>query len=93
MTQTSTNPTRVIIVDGHPVFAEALAIAIEATGELTCVGTADDIAFPDAEGNFPVSVLEKRYEGEGIFQELEELADRNELERAPLPPARRRPKK
>ena len=43
MTQTSTNPTRVIIVDGHPVFAEALAIAIEATGELTCVGTADDI--------------------------------------------------
>jgi len=57
------------------------------------VGTADDIAFPDAEGNFPVSVLEKRYEGEGIFQELEELADRNELERAPLPPARRRPKK
>ena len=43
MTQTSTNPTRVIIVDGHPVFAEALAIAIEATGELTCVGTVDDI--------------------------------------------------
>ena len=43
MTQTTTRPTRVIIVDGHPVFAEALAIAIEATGELTCVGTADDI--------------------------------------------------
>jgi DNA-binding NarL/FixJ family response regulator len=43
VTETSTKPTRVIIVDGHPVFAEALAIAIEATGELTCVGTADDI--------------------------------------------------
>jgi SARP family transcriptional regulator, regulator of embCAB operon len=43
VTQTTTRPTRVIIVDGHPVFAEALAIAIDATGELTCVGTAGDI--------------------------------------------------
>jgi DNA-binding NarL/FixJ family response regulator len=43
VTQTTTRPTRVIVVDGHPVFAEALAIAIEATGELTCVGTAGDI--------------------------------------------------
>jgi SARP family transcriptional regulator, regulator of embCAB operon len=43
VTETTSRPTSVIIVDGHPVFAEALAIAIEATGELTCVGTADDI--------------------------------------------------
>ena len=32
-----------IIIDGQPVFAQSLAIAIEATGELTCVGTADDV--------------------------------------------------
>jgi SARP family transcriptional regulator, regulator of embCAB operon len=43
VTQTTTSRTRVIVVDGQPVFAEALAIAIEATGKLTCVGTADDI--------------------------------------------------
>jgi DNA-binding NarL/FixJ family response regulator len=34
---------RVMVVDDHPVFAEALALAIEATGQLTCVGTALDI--------------------------------------------------
>ena len=33
-------PLRVMVVDGHSVFAESLAIAIEATNELTCVGTA-----------------------------------------------------
>ncbi len=36
-------PVRVMVVDDHPVFAQALALAIEATGELTCVGTALDI--------------------------------------------------
>lgn len=36
-------PLRVMVVDDHPVFAEALALAIEATGNLTCVGTALDI--------------------------------------------------
>jgi DNA-binding NarL/FixJ family response regulator len=39
----TTGPTKVIVIDGQPVFAQALAIAIEATGELTCVGTADDV--------------------------------------------------
>ena len=31
-----------MVVDGHPVFAEALALAIDATDELDCVGTARD---------------------------------------------------
>ncbi len=35
-------PLKVIVVDGHPVVAEALALAIDATGELSCVGTACD---------------------------------------------------
>ncbi|MGO8826204.1 MAG: response regulator [Acidimicrobiales bacterium] len=34
----------VMVVDDHPVFAEALAMAIDSTEELTCVGTALDIA-------------------------------------------------
>jgi two-component system response regulator DesR len=69
------NPTSVIIVDGHPVFAEALAIAIEATGELTCVGTADDIetATGLAEQLAPdVAVLDVQVDGsEGIRLLLE----------------------
>jgi DNA-binding NarL/FixJ family response regulator len=36
-------PFRVMVVDDHPVFGEALALAIEATGEMTCVGTALDV--------------------------------------------------
>jgi len=36
-------PLRVMVVDGHSVFAEALALAIDTTGDLTCVGTARDI--------------------------------------------------
>ncbi len=32
-----------MVVDDHPVFAQALALAIEATDDLTCVGTALDI--------------------------------------------------
>ena len=36
-------PLRVMVVDDHPVFGEALAMAIEATGNLTCVGTALDV--------------------------------------------------
>ncbi len=36
-------PLKVMVVDDHLVFAEALALAIEATGQLTCVGTALDI--------------------------------------------------
>jgi SARP family transcriptional regulator, regulator of embCAB operon len=35
-------PLKVMVVDGHPVFAEALAFAIDATDELSCVGTARD---------------------------------------------------
>ena len=31
------------MVDGHSVFAEALALAIDTTDELTCVGTARDV--------------------------------------------------
>jgi len=34
---------KVMVVDDHPVFGEALALAIEATGDLTCVGTALDV--------------------------------------------------
>ena len=75
MTETTTNPTSVIIVDGHPVFAEALAIAIEATGELTCVGTADDIdaATGLAEAYQPdVAVLDVQLSGsEGVRLLLE----------------------
>ncbi len=36
-------PITVMVVDDHPVFAEALALAIEATGDLACVGTAPDM--------------------------------------------------
>ena len=36
-------PVRVVVVDDHPVFAQALALAIEATDDLACVGTALDI--------------------------------------------------
>ena len=36
-------PLKVMVVDDHLVFGEALAMAIEATGELTCVGTAVDV--------------------------------------------------
>ena len=36
-------PLRVMVVDDHPVFAQALALAIEATEDLACVGTALDI--------------------------------------------------
>ena len=75
MTETTTKPTRVIIVDGHPVFAEALAIAIEGTGELTCVGTADDIdaATGLAEAYQPdVAVLDIQLSGsEGVRLLLE----------------------
>jgi SARP family transcriptional regulator, regulator of embCAB operon len=75
VTENSTKPTSVIIVDGHPVFAEALAIAIEATGELTCVGTADDIdaATGLAEAYRPdVAVLDVQLSGsEGVRLLLE----------------------
>jgi SARP family transcriptional regulator, regulator of embCAB operon len=36
-------PITVMVVDDHPVFAEALALAIEATGDLACVATAPDV--------------------------------------------------
>jgi len=36
-------PLKVMVVDDHPVFGEALALAIEATGNLKCVGTALDV--------------------------------------------------
>ncbi len=36
-------PLKVMVLDDHPVFGEALALAIEATGDLTCVGTALDV--------------------------------------------------
>ena len=39
----SGGPLKVMVVDDHPVFGEALALAIEATGNLTCVGTALDV--------------------------------------------------
>ena len=32
-----------MVVDDHPVFAEALALAIDATGDLSCVATAPDV--------------------------------------------------
>ncbi len=74
MTRTA-NPTSVIVVDGHPVFAESLAIAIEATNELTCVGTADRIerATSLAEQLAPdVAVLDVQVDGsDGIRQLLE----------------------
>ena len=36
-------PLKVMVVDGHSVFAEALALAIDATDDLRCVGTARDV--------------------------------------------------
>ena len=33
---------RVMVVDDHPVFAEALALAMDAAGEMSCVATAPD---------------------------------------------------
>jgi DNA-binding NarL/FixJ family response regulator len=36
-------PLKVMVVDGHSVFAEALALAIDSTHELRCVGTARDV--------------------------------------------------
>ena len=33
---------RVMVVDDHPVFAEALAMAMDASGEMSCVATAPD---------------------------------------------------
>lgn len=39
----SGGPLRVMVVDDHPVFAQALALAIEATEDLACVGTALDM--------------------------------------------------
>jgi SARP family transcriptional regulator, regulator of embCAB operon len=36
-------PLKVMVVDGHSVFAEALALAIDTTGDLACVGTARDV--------------------------------------------------
>ena len=33
---------RVMVVDDHPVFAEALALAVDASGEMSCVATAPD---------------------------------------------------
>ena len=35
---------RVMVVDDHPVFAEALALAMDAAGEMSCVATAPDAA-------------------------------------------------
>lgn len=36
-------PLKVMVADDHLVFAQALALAIDATGELACVGTAQDM--------------------------------------------------
>ena len=36
-------PLKVMVVDGHSVFAEASRLAIDTTDELTCVGTARDV--------------------------------------------------
>lgn len=59
-------PLKVMVVDDHLVFAEALAVAMEATGELTCVGTALDIdqavALAD-ECEPEVAVVDVRLEG------------------------------
>ena len=35
-------PLKVMVVDDHPVFAEALALAMDASGEMSCVATAPD---------------------------------------------------
>jgi DNA-binding NarL/FixJ family response regulator len=40
---TSVRPLTVVIVDDHPVFADALALAIDTCEHLSCVGTAADI--------------------------------------------------
>ena len=88
MTKTA-SPTSVIVVDGHPVFAESLAIAIEATNELTCVGTADDIdtATGLAEKLAPdVAVLDVQVDGsEGIRQLLERHSELRVLVLTGLP--------
>jgi two-component system nitrate/nitrite response regulator NarL len=55
-----------MVVDGHSVFAEALALAIDTTGELTCVGTARDTAQAltlAAESRTDVAVMDAEPEG------------------------------
>jgi len=83
------SPTRVIVVDRHPVFAEALAIAIEATGVLTCVGTADDIAGATglAEASEPdVAVVDVQLNGsDGIRSLLERYPEMRVLVLTGLP--------
>ncbi len=50
-------PLKVMVVDGHSVFAEALALAIDTTGDLRCVGTARDVerALSSRTSNDPTS--------------------------------------
>ncbi len=73
-------PITVMVVDDHPVFAEALALAIEATGELACVGTAPDVekAARLADERQPdVTVMDLQLEGTDGVTGTRQLLDRH----------------
>lgn len=59
----SSNGPKVLIIDDHRVFAEALAAALQAEPEVVCVGTAGDLdeAWPLVEEHRPDVVLMDAY--------------------------------
>jgi SARP family transcriptional regulator, regulator of embCAB operon len=73
-------PITVMVVDDHPVFAEALALAIEATGDLACVGTAPDVdraASLAAEREPDVTVMDLQLDGTDGVQGTRNLLDQH----------------
>jgi DNA-binding NarL/FixJ family response regulator len=69
---------KVMVVDGHSVFAEALALAIDTTGDLSCVGTARDVeqalALANAEGP-DVTVMDVQTEGADPVRSMSQLLE------------------
>jgi DNA-binding NarL/FixJ family response regulator len=73
-------PITVMVVDDHPVFAEALALAIESTGDLACVGTAPDVdrAASLADERRPdVTVMDLQLEGTDGVTGTRQLLERH----------------
>jgi SARP family transcriptional regulator, regulator of embCAB operon len=71
-------PLKVMVVDGHSVFAEALALAIDTTDDLTCVGTARDVgqALTLAHAQRPgVAVMDAQPDAADPVQPTRELLD------------------
>ena len=73
-------PITVMVVDDHPVFAEALAMAIDSTGDLACVGTAPDVdsAATLADEREPdVTVMDLQLDGVDGVTGTRQLLDRH----------------